>query len=181
MALIKHRSYGYALATNLTALPAPGGTGFLLEHKVSPTTAQASLLRTRAEFQMHVTVGNPTSDVPPQIWWHQTYVTLYAFWTPTSSSAIAPPTGSSEHYLGSQFLAPKISLDPTDPGAYQVSWSTDDPLETVTARRDVTATTGPSVNWYLSVYDPQNALDGSYAAVGIDYGLRFFLLWGDNV
>lgn len=181
MTLIKHRQYGYALASNLTDISAPDTTGFLLKHLVTPATVNSSLLRTRAEFTMHVTVGGPSSDVPPQIWWHQTYVTLYAYWIPSNSSAGASGTGSSEHYLGSQFLAPKLTPDPTNAGAYVVTWTTDDPLETSTSRRAVGASTGPSVNWYISIFDIESALTGFYSAISIDYGLRFFALWGDNV
>lgn len=180
MVLVKHRRYGYALATNLPSISAPGTTGLLLEHTESPTTPQATLLRTRAEFTLHVQVGTPSSDVPPEKWWSETYVTLYAFWTPSNSSAGASPTGSSEHYLGSQFLAPKIVTSPSSPTEYTVTWTTDDALETSTYRKLATAVTGPSVNWYISIFDPEFALGGIYSAINIDYGLRWFVLWGDT-
>jgi hypothetical protein len=180
MVLVKHRRYGYALATNLPLISAPGTTGLLLEHTESPTSPQATLIRTRAEFTMSVNVGNPMSDVPPLGWWDATYVTLYAFWTPSNSSAGASSTGSSEHYLGSQFLAPKFTADPTDAGAYFVQWTTDDALATSTYRKDASAVTGPSVNFYVSIFDPLAALGGFYAAISINYGLRWFLIWGDS-
>jgi hypothetical protein len=181
MPLIKHRRYGYALATNLPSINAPGTTGFLLEHTESPTTAQATLIDHRAEFTMTVDVGNPMADVPPQAWWLATYVTLYAYWVPSNSTAGAPATSSSEHYLGSQFLAPKLTPDPTNAGAYSVAWTTDDPLHARNYRKSLTATTGPSVNWYITVFDPLAALIGIYTAININYGLRWFVLWGDTV
>lgn len=178
MVLTKSRHYTETPATNLSAIIAPPGTPKGVSHHVAPVGVTDTFLRLRAQFTMCVAVGNVSSDIPPEGWWPLTTVTLVAFWTDTNSAIVPSSVGTSEHYLGSKLLVPRLTPSPSDPTSYYVVWEMEDDLVTDTARKAVSAATGPAVNLGIVVYDPTPALSGIYTAISISYNARLFTLWG---
>jgi hypothetical protein len=178
MVLVKRRQYGSLPSGMLTSIGPTGGTPITAISHHAPHSTTDSFLRLRAEFTMEVEVG--TVGAPPESWWPMTTVTLIAWWTPSSSTAIGNITGTSEHFLGSQLLVPELFPSQTAPGEYVIIWRQTEPLVTETSRRDVTASSGPTVSIGFTVYDTTPALDGTYAGVGISYETRLFSLWGST-
>ena len=176
MTLVKHRIYGTYPTTNVSTIYAPPSSPLTLAHHVAPGGHTDSFLRLRAQFQMAVTVSDV--DPPPEYWWTGCSVTLLATWRPDSSDAVGNANGTSEHYLGSAVLAPTIVHSPTVPGVYTVLWRMTEDLVTETARHDLAASAGPSVNLGIVVYDTVPALTGIYSINSIDYEARLFTLWG---
>jgi hypothetical protein len=176
MALVKRRIYGEAPfgPTYLAHTPDP----VLVAKHTAPHANDDTFLRLQLDFQLAVQVGSPSADVPPEDWWPRASATLILGWSPTGSSTPLPLNGTSEHYLGSRLLQPRLTHSPSDPTEYVVQWATEDPIITQTARRDVTATVHPTVTVGLYVNDPDTALDGTYTALNVTWYWRLFTLWG---
>lgn len=176
MVLVKRRIYSEG-PFGPTTIPASPSATLVAKH-TAPHSNTDTLLRVRFEFLMATQVGSPSADVPPEDWWPRAEVTLIAGWSPTGSSVPLPLVGSTEHYLGSALLQPRLTTSPSDPTEYVVQWHTDPALVFQTYRQDVTATVHPTVTVGFHVNDPDNALDGTYAAISTTWYWRMFSLWG---
>jgi hypothetical protein len=174
--LVKSRKYGTVPATNLSSLVASPSSPVNVLHHTGPGGASDTFLRARVQFQMDVLIA--TGDVPSESWWPSCSVTLLAFWTPTSATTLPNANGTSEHYLGSAVLGSTIVPSPTAPDEYTVLWRMERDLILQTSRQGDPESTGPSFNVGIVVYDTQNALDGTFSAIRIDYECRGFSLWG---
>lgn len=177
MVMVKKRLYNEYPQTNLATLVAPPIAPVNVAHQTNPFTSTATYLRLRAAFYMDVRVGTP--DPPPTAWWPPTTVTLVAFYASSTSSTVGNSVGSSEHYLGSQMIAPRVVADPTVAGEYTVQWIQQEDLVLDTSRTDTTSTTG-AINVGIVVFDPYAALSGIWASIGVDYSCRLFTLWGQQ-
>ena len=113
MVLTKSRKYGTVPGTNLSTLVASPASPLGIIHHVGPNGHTDVFLRARVQFQMSVIIGS--GDVPSESWWPSCSVTVIGGWTPTSSSAMLPANGTSEHYLGSAVLGSTIVPSPTAP------------------------------------------------------------------
>jgi hypothetical protein len=176
MVLTKHRIYGTYPATNLSTVYAPPSDPLNVVHHVAPGGHTDTFLRARVQFQMSVIVGS--TDPPSESWWPSCSVTLIAYWTPTSSTAIGAANGTNEHYLGSKVLGSTIVPSPTAPDEYTVLWRMEDDLVVETSRRDLSASAGPSFNVGVVIYDTAPSLTGDFTSIRIDYEARAFSLWG---
>lgn len=179
MTLVKRRLYGSLPSGSISSIGPTGSTPITAISHHAPHSTTDSFLRSRAEFYMQVQVGSGAGS-PPESWWPQTTVTLQSWWTPSASTAIGSIVGSSEHFLGSQLLVPRLKQSPSAPDEYVIQWIQDEPLITQTNRRDISATGGPTVSVGFTVYDTTPALDGTYSAINISYEVRLFTLWGSD-
>ncbi len=176
MVLVHRRIYGEGPFGPTTIAHSPNPV--LIAKHTAPHANDDSFLRLQLDFQLSVRVGAPTSDVPPEEWWTRAALTLILGWSPTGSATPLPLNGTSEHYLGSRLLSPRLTASPSDPTQYAVQWETEDPVVTKTYRRDATATVRPTITVGMYVNDPDFALDGTYAAINATWYWRLFTLWG---
>jgi hypothetical protein len=176
MALVKRRKYADFVTTNASTITAPSVSPFLLATQASAHDNNDTLLRYRVQFSMSVQVGS--SDAPPEIWWPVTQILLIAWWSDSGSTAIGPSFGSSEHFLGSRLLSPVCSPSISLPTQeYVITYTMRDDLVTQTSRKGSGVNT-PHVGVGMTVYDPYNALDGTYASIGINWQGHVWSLWG---
>lgn len=173
MALPKYRQYTEGPFNPPTLAASVFQT--IVAHHAAPVSHQDTFLRMRFQFFMSVAIG--TVDPPPEIWWSEAAVKLQAYWSPTGSLTAPSLNGHSEHYLGSQMLAPELTMSPSAPGEYYVTWSQECEFITETSRLDPTTSSFPTVSVYLSLWDNNNALDGTYGSVGIFWYWKLFTLW----
>jgi hypothetical protein len=176
--LVKRRIYGEG-PFGPTTIARTGSPVLVVKH-TAPHANDDTFLRLQLDFQMATQVGSPSADVPPEDWWPRASATLILGWSPTGSSSPLPLVGTSEHYLGSRTLCPRLTTSPSDPTEYVIQWCTEDPIITQTYRRDVTATVRPTVTVGLYVNDPDSALDGTYSAISTTWNWRLFTLWGSG-
>lgn len=178
MTLVKRRQYGTINHNPLAPLPLTVDTGVILQQSVSPGGTHATFLRGRFELSLGVAIGLPTLDIPPEKWWIECEATLYVYFVNGTSTALQPSSGTSELYLGSQVLSKTLVASPSQPDEYYVTFFTEDALEIQTARKFDTAVTGPAVNVWLYVHDPNFVFAGGYTATEVNSSLRYFFLWG---
>jgi len=179
MARTKRRIYDDNNLLSVTGISPTVATGIVIRHHTAPNSHQETLLRARAEVEAVALVNAPGFDIPPEFWWGQTYLVLAAFWLPSNSATLQPLDGSSEGYLGSVSLYPTRFPIETNAGEYAIVWKPLEPLVTQTARKSLTATTGPGVLFQVHMYDPQFVWSNGWADVDLNLSGRFFTLWED--
>lgn len=178
MVLPKVRQYSDVIGGTINPFVGSSASPWVLLVKQAPVSNHDTFLRLRHELVVSVAVGTSVSDVPPEHWWLEAGVFVTAWWSPTGSLVPGPTAGTSEHFLGSKLLVPAQYESPSSPTSYTVVWHMTEPLVTDTSRVDATATVKPTVILSLYVYDPANALNGTYGAIDLNYYGRSHILWG---
>ena len=179
MTQVKRRHYTDFISTNQAPFVASSVSPLLVATHSAPHSTTDTFLRARVEFMASADVG--TADPPlPESWWTFANIVLLAFWVPSSAATVGPSFGTSEHFLGSQLITGQLYPSPTDPGSYYVMWTQEEPMILDTARKDVTATSGPRVNIGITWYDPYSILTGAFASIPVNYQGRLFTLWGSD-
>jgi hypothetical protein len=179
MSRTRRRIYNEANLISVTGMNPSTSTGIVALHHVAPNSTQETFLRCRAEAQVTVLVNAPGFNIPPEFWWGQSFAVLYAHWLPSNSAVLQTRSGSSSNYLGSVTLKPERFPLETNAGEYVVKWTSEEPLITETARKSLTAVSGPGVLFQLGFYDPQFVFSNFWSDVNIDIMVRAFTLWED--
>jgi len=179
IARTKRRIYSDFAALSITGLNPSVSTGMRTLSLLAPNSHQETFLRSRAEAVVTVDVNAPGFVIPPEFWWTQTFVYMVAFWLPSNTTALQPSGGTNVDYLGSVLLKPRRYPLETNAGEYSVVWTSEEPLETQTARKSLTASTGPQVVWQIHMYDPQFVFSNGWADTSANVFVRGFALWED--